>query len=413
MSCGVHSFLGLVCAPYFLSLRKIQIVDPGGDLTLPITLDEISSQEEQEGSSGALEHSETALKGHAGKEENMSEKQGSLSERGPLADTKEHLSSSSKEEMQSREWIAKVDGWAPLRDFAARSKAQQNAIKNPASLLKPFNQQGEPPFMTLCINFKAARSHPLGARAGHLLEAIPEWKEWIGDMPIHVMEHIDWLVLFSPSLTSYAQNAIILGYSASSDALVDQFLEQVTQRLYPSRSFDNTKQGVYTVMGTLHQSPHVFMKAPSRLLLIGPAEFAPLFAKLYASFSSFPLKAQKGQSDDLAFLSLHRPSRGIPMLSKAIREFRFFIKMHQWTHHITLEGEGDCKSEAEAPRASRMLMEFIQSYNSLPLRLLTHGLLDGVKIEAKGSSLHLHLPVTEKQLEALLSFGEFRLGISE
>jgi hypothetical protein len=68
------------------------------------------------------------------------------------------------------------------------------------------------------------------------------------------------------------------------------------------------------------------------------------------------------------------------------------------------DGSADaaCLTAEDASRAAAAMRDSVAQQNNAIVRLMTHGLLDGLAIRAEGASVKLHLHATRDQLDAVV-----------
>lgn len=269
--------------------------------------------------------------------------------------------------------------------------------------------QADVPLVQLLVNVAEIRKHPVGAKMGPLLSAIPEWDEYIAGTNVDPVRDTDWILVNGPSLYSKRTSriAIIIHYSTS-DALVDKAVQHLSKKHPSGGPFDAGVPGVKAYLGHADFAPRVFLRPQSHVLAIVPPDYANTAAKILSK-ARIGIKVQPGEA---MRLTLRNPSRPMPFLSPNIREMRLWI-VPRADGGADVHAEGDVPDSAEAEKVAKEIKKLVREQNSLGVQMITQGILNRTEVSADGAVVRLHVPATEAQIQAILDFVMAYLGVGK
>jgi hypothetical protein len=255
--------------------------------------------------------------------------------------------------------------------------------------------------VVLGVNVALIRKHPIGARMGPLLQAIPQWKDFLRGAPqIDPIQATDWILIYGPSLIHTDKDAVLVRYSVPDEA-VDTTIAAIAKTYDKGGPFDAGVPGIKASLGYADNAQRVFLRPQTKLLVIVPPSHAREAAM------TFRKQVPRGPSPTEAMrLIVHNPSNqiSIPGLKfpTSLKEIRLWIVPHEADSSADVYGEGDCTDEAAAIDAAEKLTEVLKRQNSMAVRFATRGLLNNLAVVAEGSQISLHTHANAEQLEAVL-----------
>lgn len=255
--------------------------------------------------------------------------------------------------------------------------------------------------VVLGVNVALIRTHPVGARMGPVLQAIPQWRDFLRGAPSSVdpVRDADWILIYGPSLIHTEKDAVLVRYNAS-DVAIDATIASIAQSYDKGGPFDAGVPGVSGSLGFADNAPRVFLRPQSKLLVIVPPSHAREAAL------TFKKQVPRGPSPSEAMrLVVNSPSNQISIpglkFSQSLTQLRLWITPRT-DGGADVYAEGDCTEEAAALDSAERLTELLMRQNSLGVRFATRGLLNGAAVTAEGKLIKLHIAATAEQLEAVL-----------
>ena len=255
--------------------------------------------------------------------------------------------------------------------------------------------------IVLGMNVALIRKHPVGSRMGPILQAIPQWREFVKGAPqaVDPIRDTDWILIYGPSLIHTDRDAVLVKYNVSDDA-VDATMAAIGSGYAKGGPFDTGVPGVPASLGFADNAQRVFMRPQSKLLVIVPPSHAKEAASTYRK------QAPRGPSPNEALrLVVHHPANQIAIpglkFSQSLTELRHWI-VPRADGGADVFVEGDCTDETAANESADALTDLLRRQNSLGVRFATRGLLNKAVVTADGSKIKMHLEVSQEQLEAIL-----------
>jgi hypothetical protein len=255
--------------------------------------------------------------------------------------------------------------------------------------------------VVLGVNVALIRKHPVGSRMGPVLQAIPQWRDFLkgAQSPVDPIRDTDWILIYGPSLIHTDKDAVLVRYNLGDDA-VDSAIATIARTYDKGGPFDAGVPGVKASLGWADNAQRVFLRPQPRLLVIVPPSHA------HEAAMTFRKQVPRGPSPAEAMrLIVHNPSNQISIpglkFSQSLTEIRLWI-VPQKDGAAEVYAEGDCTDEAAASDSADRLTEILKRQNSLGVRFATRGLLNNAVVIADGSKAKLHITATPEQLEAVL-----------
>lgn len=263
--------------------------------------------------------------------------------------------------------------------------------------------------VVLGVNVAVIRKHPIGARMGPILQAIPQWRDFLrgAPSPVDPIRDTDWILIYGPSLIHTDRDAVLVRYTASDDA-VDMTIAAIAKSYDKGGPFDAGVPGVKASLGFADNGQRVFLRPQSKLLVIVPPSHAREAAL------TFKKQSPRGPSAAEAMrLIVRNPTNQISIpglkFSQSLKEIRLWI-LPRTDGGAEVFAEGDCTDEAAAVDSAEKLTELLKKQNSLGVKIATRGLLNKAAIVADGTKIKLHVEATPEQMEAILQLTAAAVG---
>jgi hypothetical protein len=263
--------------------------------------------------------------------------------------------------------------------------------------------------VVLGVNVALIRKHPVGARMGPILQAIPQWRDFLkgAQSPVDPIRDTDWILIYGPSLIHTDKDAVLVRYNVGDDA-VDTTIASIAKTYDKGGPFDAGVPGVRGSLGYADNAQRVFLRPQSKLLVIVPPSHA------HEAAMTFRKQIPRGPPATEAMrLIVHHPSNQISIpglkFSQSLTELRFWI-MPRPDGGADIYGEGDCTDVAAAIDSADRLTDLLKRQNSLGVRFATRGLLNNVAVVADGHQIKLHVLASPEQLEAVLQLAAAALN---
>jgi hypothetical protein len=269
--------------------------------------------------------------------------------------------------------------------------------------------------VTLLVNSAVIRSHPVGARMGPILPAIPQWAEFMrgAEKKFDPLKDSEWMLIFGPSLINTDRDAIFVRVNVpdtTSDLLIDQITNAPGSRGGP---LDAGVRGVHAGRLWADNGDRAVMRVQSHLLMTVPPDKAYEFAKVYSRTGLNP-RLRPGEA---MRMTVRDPWRQISIpnikFANSLSELRFWIIPHNDDGSADLYGEGDCGTPEHAVENAAAIRDMVKQLNSsMIVKIATHGLLNGAEIEPANDKVKLHLAANRDQLEAMLAIVGAQFGVN-
>lgn len=264
--------------------------------------------------------------------------------------------------------------------------------------------------VVLGVNVALIRKHPIGARMGPILQAIPQWKDFLkgASSPVEPIRDTDWILIYGPSLIHTDRDAVLVRYTASDDA-VDATIAAIAKSYDKGGPYDAGVPGVKGSLGFADNAQRVFLRPQSKLLVIVPPSHA------HEAAMTFKKQSPRGPPATEAMrLIVRNPTNqvSIPGLkfSQSLKEIRLWIIPRMTDSGADVYAEGDCTDEAAAIDSAEKLTELLKKQNSLGVKIATRGLLNKAVVVPEGTKIKLHIDANAEQLEAVLQLTAAAVG---
>ena len=150
------------------------------------------------------------------------------------------------------------------------------------------------------------------------------------------------------------------------------------------------------------------MRPQAHVLAVVPPYYAATAAKLLGNATI--ARTPKRPAEAMRMMLIH-PHGPMPAIPESVTELRLWILPRNVDGGADVYGEGDTASAEACRQAVDVLKAVIRDQNSFGVKILTHGLLDGVELTADGKTVRMHVPASRDQIELLLAFAAGKLGV--
>jgi hypothetical protein len=287
---------------------------------------------------------------------------------------------------------------------SASSDGGAKAARDPEALLASEAAREDRELVRLVVNAEVVRRHPVAARLGYLLRAIPQWDEFMSGTEFDPVRDADWVIVSGPSLVHTAHDLVLIHYSAS-DAAVDAAIRIIARKYDRGGPFDAGVRGLKATLFHADRGERVVFRPQPHLLVVVPPNRAETNARLLGG----PPIDPHTHAGEAMFLRLVDPHHPVPEIPATITEMRMRIAP-------TADGgadvlvEGDTNDGDAASNAADELRRMVRRHNDGFTSLLTHGLLDHVVVGVEGSTVTVRLTATLDQIETIVTLAGDFLG---
>jgi hypothetical protein len=273
--------------------------------------------------------------------------------------------------------------------------------------------------VVLGVNVETIRSHPVGSRIGPVLQALPQWRDFLKgsqaspggtSAPIDPIRDTDWILIYGPSLIHTDRDAVLVHYNAK-DSAIDETIAGISKGYDKGGPFDAGVPGVKSSLGFADNGQRVFLRPQSRLLVIVPPSHA------HEAAATFKKQTPKGPPKGEAMrLIVKKPSNQISIrglkFAESLTEIRLWIVPRNKDGGADVYGEGDCTDETAAADSADALTKVLQNINGIGVRIATRGLLNNARVVPEGKKITLHVDASQEQLEAILQLIAAQLNVN-
>jgi hypothetical protein len=288
---------------------------------------------------------------------------------------------------------------ASLGDAGAEAGTGGTGPRDPSAVLGAVGAvQADVVLVMLVVNNEVIRTHPIGARLGPMLRAIPQWDEFMAGTPINPVRDTDWLTISGPSLINTQKDVIMIHYSAP-DSTVEKAVDIVASKYDQGGGYDAGVPGVKGWLGHADRGQRVFLRPPQpRVLAVVPPSAAH---KVAATLKAAKVPDHVLGGKEAVRLRLSNPHRPIPDIPETVTELRLWA-VPRADEGLDVYLDGDCADEGAASEAAEALTKTIARKNTFAVRFATNNLLGNAEVKSEGKLIKAHLVASRDQLEAVL-----------
>jgi hypothetical protein len=261
-------------------------------------------------------------------------------------------------------------------------------------------------YTMVMLDVAELRADPLGTRVPVFLSAIPEWEKFTAGLDIDPIRDADWLVVYGPSLRRTGRNVIVVRTRMTDQAL-DTAIAGVSGRYPNGGPIDAGVKGMKATLGYANFAERVFLHPQPKLLVVVPPDKTTEAAQAFRK-ASFPNKLRPGE---IARVHVKLPSKPFPFIPTTVSEARMWLAT-LGDEGFLIRAEGECGTAEEAQAAAPVIRDVIARENSLAVRLVTLGLLDGAKVDARDKHVQFEVRATREQAEAIMGFLAGLVGVT-
>jgi hypothetical protein len=253
-------------------------------------------------------------------------------------------------------------------------------------------------YTMVMLDVAELRADPIGQRIPVFLQAIPEWEKFVAGVDVDPIRDAEWLVVYGPSLRRTGRNVVVVK-TRMSDANLEAAVAAVASKYDQGGPFDAGVKGVKATLGYANFAERVFLRPQPKLLVVVPPDKAGEAAAAFRN-ASFASKLRPGE---LARVHVKTPSKPFPWIPSTVTDARMWIAS-LGDDGFLVRAEGDTATPEEAQAVVPVIRDVVARENSLALRLVTLGLLDTVKVDARGTHVQAEVRATREQVEAIMGF---------
>ena len=261
-------------------------------------------------------------------------------------------------------------------------------------------------YTMVMLDIAEMRADPIGQRLPLFLGAIPEWEKFTAGIDVDPLRDADWLVVYGPSLRRTGRNVIVVR-TRMADPALDNVISAVAGRYEKGGPIDAGVKGVKATLGYANFAERVFLHPQPKLLVVVPPDKATEAAQAFRK-AAFPNKIRPGE---LARVHVKTPSKPFPWIPATVVDARMWIAS-LGDEGFLIRAEGDTGSPEEAQAVVPVIRDVIARENGLAVRLVTLGLLDGIRVDARGTQVQAEVRATREQAEAIMGFLSGVVGVT-
>ncbi len=265
--------------------------------------------------------------------------------------------------------------------------------------------QADVVLVMLVVNAEVIRQHPVGAKMGYLLRAIPQWDEFMSGTDIDPVRDADWVLVSGPSLINTARDVVLIRYSAP-DSVIDRAIKIVTRKYDRGGPIDAGVPGVKAFLAHADRAERVILRPQPHVLAVVPPSVAQKVARQLAR-SRAPAHVRPGEAVYMRLVNPHHP---MPEIPEALSEIRMRV-VPRPDLGVDVFVEGDTTGNAVAAQAAEELRRVVRRHDDAFTSMLTHGVFDQVEVSSEGSLVEVHMVVTLDQIETIASLLGAFLGV--
>jgi len=267
----------------------------------------------------------------------------------------------------------------------------------------------------MVFGLEAMRASPSGAKLARVLGALPPIVDTKARTGIDPLAHGTWLLVYGSSLEVPGPNANVLRTSRTDAeigaALADAGLGPTTDAgdagaaashgAFPDAGIPADVAGVRDVL----------LRPQPRVIALVPSDRAADLAVALARPIDPGLKPR-----ELARIAIHEPGKlGARGAATAVLAplVRLTVALSAATDGgLDVAVDGDCKTAAECADATMAANAALKTLNTIGVRIVLGGLLNGVVVKADGARARAGAHVTPAELERILNLATSALGVS-
>jgi hypothetical protein len=255
----------------------------------------------------------------------------------------------------------------------------------------------------ILVRTDVLRHHPVGARLGPILGTWPGWRSTLHAVARDPVADLDWIDVVAPS-DSRQGRLLARAAEGASDAALDGRLVALQARSAEPAA-GHVVAGLTAAAARLDGSLRVVFRAQPRFVAATPASRGVAISAVLVRAripvpSTAPFEAVRADVPEP-----HELVRAVPPLIHRMQAHVFALA----NGDADASADGECTSADDARRAAAALEETIGRQNFSIVRMVTHGILDGITVRVDGTTVRLHLHASRDQLDAVLGLASAML----
>jgi hypothetical protein len=249
----------------------------------------------------------------------------------------------------------------------------------------------------ILVHTSVLRGHAVGAHVGPVFGMWLGWRSTLRALARDPVAELDWLDVVGPSDPAGERMLARVADGPAEAAIVGRLVALQARSAEPAAS--HIDGHMPAAAARLDGVLRVVFRPQPHFVAATAAAGGPALSRLLAR-----ARMQAPTMDPLEAIRIDRlrPHDAVRVVPASIRRIRARV-MALANGDAEGNADGDCDSAEEATRAATELRDTVARQNFPLVRMLTHGLLDGIAVSADGPLVRIHLRATRDQLEAVLS----------
>jgi hypothetical protein len=249
----------------------------------------------------------------------------------------------------------------------------------------------------MLVQTSVLRAHPVGVHIGPVFGMWLGWRSTLRAVARDPVADLDWLDVVGPSDAAGQRMVARVADGPAAAALDGRLVALQARSAEPAASHVDGRMPA--AAARLDGVLRVVFRPQPRLVAATSAASGPALSRVLAR-----ARMQDPATEPLEAVRIDRrhPHDAVRLIPPGIRRIRARV-MALANGDAEGNAEGDCDSAEEAARAATDLRETVARQNFPLVRMLTHGLLDGLAVTSEGPVVRIHLHASRDQLEAVLS----------
>jgi hypothetical protein len=255
----------------------------------------------------------------------------------------------------------------------------------------------EPTEGVILVRTSVLRGHPVGVHVGPIFGWWRGWRSTLRSITRDPVADLDWLVIVGPTDPT-GQRMLARVAAGAPDAAIDGRLVALQARsAEPAES--HVEGRIPAAAARLDGTMRVVFRPQKRFVAAAAMARGPGLSHVLSG--AHLLDPQAEASEAVRFDVIH-PQDALRLLPAGIRRVRGRI-LALGGGDADASAEGDCDDPQAASNAAAALRDAVAGQYSALIRMLTHGLLDGLTVASDGPRVKIHLHATRDQLDTVFS----------
>jgi hypothetical protein len=216
----------------------------------------------------------------------------------------------------------------------------------------------------------------------------------------------EWIYIFGPSLLHTENDAVLLRYNMS-DARAAKNLEILSHKDVNGGGWDAGVPGVKAWRGHADRAWRIFLLPRPHYAVMVPQPKATEAARAFSRVEPH-VSLRAGEA---VRVTVENASHAIPQLPGGLQELRLWV-VPRADGGADAFGEVDAPDEDTAEATAKRVRDLNRQTNSIAVKLVTRGVLDGLEVTSEGTKVKAHLNASPDQLAALYDLVSAYLGVN-